>query len=81
MKYKYLLITVNTLEFTCDNNGIIDSSLRSERDNKDGKHEPSGIVFLCLYILDDQRYNKGRNGEDSTMKWWNRVKAIWSKVM
>ena len=60
MKGKYLLITANKLEFVFDTNVIYnDVSSRTEKNNKDGKYEPSGVVVLCLFILDDQRYSTG----------------------
>ena len=60
MKGKYVLITENKLEFICDKNVMsVDVSSRTEENNKDGKYEPSGVVVLCLYILDNQRYTIG----------------------
>ena len=60
MKGKYVLITANKLEFICDNNIMcVDVSSRIEKNNKDGNYEPSGVVALCLYILDNQRYTTG----------------------
>ena len=42
MKVKYVLITANKLELIFDENVIsVDVSSRTEKNNKDGKYEPS----------------------------------------
>ena len=48
------------MELTCDNHVVsIYVSSRTEKNNQDGKYEPSGVVVLCVCILDNQRYNTG----------------------
>ena len=60
MKGKYVLITANKLEIIYDKNIMsVDISSITEKNNKDGKYEPSGVAVFCLCILYNQRYTTG----------------------
>ena len=69
MKCKYLLITANTLELSCDKNVMsIDVSLRTEKITK----MVSMILlewWFCVYVFQTIKDTaQGGNGEDSTMQ-------------
>ena len=57
---KYLLITAKKSEYLEDKNIIsIDATSRCDmNDREDGKYEASGIIVLCIYVLNKQQSNK-----------------------
>jgi len=61
MKGKYLFITGDKKDYLHDPNIFcIDTTSRSQSNNgNEGKHKPSGVVVLCLCILNYQKNNTG----------------------
>ena len=61
MKGKYLFITGDKKHYLHDPNIFcIDTTAQSKSNNgNDGKHKPSGVVVLCMCVLNYQRNNTG----------------------